>query len=153
MLAKCSAVLASVTLVLALVAPAALSQAKHQTPPSVAGHKTTYVTNDCRHVKARPQKIVFACADFNFYVTNLPWWFWGLNWAAGQGRFHQNDCKPNCAAGTFHQRNGKLLLTEPRLCSGINKWVFTKVRIHYNRPLVGRHGAALTLGCPLPLRS
>ena len=57
----------------------------------------------CEHrARIRPKSIVVACADANFYVGNIRWSQWRTTRAVGVGTAHVNDCKPNCAAGSFH---------------------------------------------------
>jgi hypothetical protein len=57
----------------------------------------------CEHrARARPKSIIVACADANFYVTGIRWSQWRATRAVGGGTAHVNDCKPNCAAGSFH---------------------------------------------------
>ena len=61
------------------------------------------VWTGCAHrPTVRPASIVIACADANFYVDHLHWTAWGSTSAVAKGTAHQNDCKPNCAAGHFH---------------------------------------------------
>lgn len=61
------------------------------------------VLTGCSHKpEVRPAEVVFACADANFYADHLHWSSWGPKTAAAIGQGHQNDCKPNCAAGHFH---------------------------------------------------
>jgi hypothetical protein len=60
------------------------------------------VWTGCAHQpQVRPASIVVACADANFYVDHLRWKAWGARVATAAGTAHQNDCKPNCAAGHF----------------------------------------------------
>lgn len=57
----------------------------------------------CEHKpRIRPKAVVVACADANFYVTGIRWSQWSATRAIGAGKAHVNDCKPNCAAGSFH---------------------------------------------------
>lgn len=61
------------------------------------------VWTGCAHKpQVRPASIVVACADANFYVDHLHWTSWSAKTAVAKGQGHQNDCKPNCAAGHFH---------------------------------------------------
>jgi hypothetical protein len=45
---------------------------------------------------------MIACGDGNSRLTSLHWLSWNQNSAVGQGVNVVNDCKPYCAAGTFH---------------------------------------------------
>ena len=65
------------------------------------------VRTGCAHTpQVRPASIVIACADANFYVDHLRWKTWGARVATATGMAHQNDCKPNCAAGHEFARIG-----------------------------------------------
>ena len=69
----------------------------------VASVVSAVVFLTCSHTAVvRPQSIVFACGDGNFYATSLHWSRWTTTEAVAQGVGHQNDCKPYCAAGHFH---------------------------------------------------
>ncbi|HZT45489.1 MAG TPA: hypothetical protein VFA24_04850 [Gaiellaceae bacterium] len=75
------------------------------------------VLTGCTHQpQVRPAKVVFACADFNFYATNLHWSRWSATEATGTGTGHQNDCRPNCAAGKFVTFRIAVTLTRPVTC-------------------------------------
>src|SRR3569833_453074 len=57
----------------------------------------------CEHTpRARPKSLVVACADANFSIDHIRWSGWTRTRAVGTGTAHENDCKPNCAAGHFH---------------------------------------------------
>ena len=57
----------------------------------------------CEHKsRTRPRALVIACADANFAVDHIRWSSWTATRAVGRGTAHENDCKPNCAAGRFH---------------------------------------------------
>lgn len=43
-----------------------------------------------------------ACGDANFAIDHIRWSSWTRTRAVGTGTAHENDCKPNCAAGHFH---------------------------------------------------
>ena len=117
--------------------------------PATAGRRATYVTDDCARVRMRPESIIFACADGNFYVDHLEWRSWHAWRAAGRGLFHFNDCKPDCANGTFHVRAGRIRLRSRVLCDGIDKYVFDRARIVYDRAWHDtRRFGVRHLGCP-----
>ena len=80
----------------------------------------------------RPRSIIVACADANFYLTGIRWTTWAAAKATGTGTGHQNDCKPNCAAGHFHTYPATLTLTKPRACDGHS--VFTTLAWHFTKP-------------------
>src|SRR5215468_10785970 len=76
----------------ALLAAAVLSHAgaKQPTIPS------------CFLRRVAPEEIVLACGDGNFSLEGLRWRQWGAATATATGVVHENDCKPYCAAGHFH---------------------------------------------------
>jgi hypothetical protein len=49
----------------------------------------------------KPTSIVFACADAGLGADQLAWTSWNNASAAGTGEIYENNCTPNCAAGTF----------------------------------------------------
>jgi hypothetical protein len=58
---------------------------------------------DCfSHPQVRPKEFLIACGDGNSLLTALRWSDWKPNFAAGKGLNVVNDCRPFCAAGTFH---------------------------------------------------
>jgi hypothetical protein len=75
------------------------------------------VFTGCSHVPhVRPQSIVVACADANFYVDGLHWQSWTSTRAVALGTGHANDCKPYCAAGHFHAAKIELTLSRVVTC-------------------------------------
>jgi hypothetical protein len=104
--------------------------------PTEASGSRTYVAK-CTHVAYKPHSILFACGDGGFYVRRLNWRHWSSGWAVASGVFHANDCKPDCAGGTFHRRRGILLLTRRLSCPSTGKVVFRHVTIRYNVPQKG----------------
>jgi hypothetical protein len=50
----------------------------------------------------RPARVLVACGDGNFYITNLRWSVWSQTGAAGLGAGHEDDCAPSCALGHSH---------------------------------------------------
>jgi hypothetical protein len=111
--------------------------------------KRTFTVSDCRHVEIRPVRIMFACADGGYYVNSLEWQRWQLFRAAGRGLFHQNDCLPSCAEGTFHARRGRITLRRRMWCPDANRFVFRHATVVYDRPLLGQAGTSFRLFCPL----
>lgn len=66
----------------------------------------------------RPESIVVACADGNFWLGSLRWKSWTATGASAVGTAHANDCKPFCAAGHFHAYPVIVQLARPKRCSG-----------------------------------
>jgi hypothetical protein len=76
------------------------------------------VTANCKTPKARPWRIVFACADLNYLIDHLRWQTWGGRVALGTGSLQYNDCIPYCAAGHFHREAVTIHLYKRRACAG-----------------------------------
>lgn len=89
----------------------------------------TVFTGCAHHPVVRPASIVFACGDGNFYATSLHWSSWGATSAAAAGVGHQNDCKPDCAAGHFHAYPLDVRLSRPVRCvhgrTEFSRWAWT----------------------------
>ena len=92
---------------------------------------------------------MFACADGGYFVTSLEWTGWHRFRATGRGLFHQNDCRPSCAEGTFHSRRGRITMSRRQWCAGVHRYVFRRARVVYVRPLLGRVRTNFRLSCPL----
>ena len=119
------------------------------TPANEVGRaRKTHVTHNCTGSKYKPRGILFACADGNFYVKRLRWKSWHTYRAKARGVYHFNDCKPDCAGGTFHKRRGRLLLRRRQWCPEVDRHVFKRARVTYNRPWHGRRKFSFKLFCP-----
>ncbi|MER6981673.1 hypothetical protein [Streptomyces carpinensis] len=93
-----AAALLSAGLATASAAPAAQSSAtpEHAKPPRP-------VLVDCFwKPQARPDAFILACGDANSRLASLHWSAWNARSAVARGVNFVNDCKPYCAAGTFH---------------------------------------------------
>ena len=117
-------------------------------PLAGAAKEPTYVSHNCTGEKVEPGKIMFACADGGFYVNDLEWSVWTRDRARARGTYHMNDCKPSCAGGTFHERTGTLILRRPRRCPDIDKLVFRRAKVLYDRPWRGETEERHKLFCP-----
>jgi hypothetical protein len=114
------------------------------------GRRTTYVTFNCLRVRTEPSSIMFACGDGNSYVDHLTWTRWHRWEASGFGLFHQNDCRPNCAEGTFHTVWGRIWLRSRVRCDRPDAYVFEHARVRYDHRFLGRRKTAFRLqACPL----
>ncbi|MEU9450184.1 hypothetical protein [Streptomyces sp. NPDC048277] len=75
------------------------------TPPTAAAARAVQhpVLVDCLwHQRYRPTDFIVACGDGNSVLKSMHWTRWDDNAAVAQGVNWVNDCKPYCAAGTFH---------------------------------------------------
>jgi len=110
----------------------------------------TFVTNDCRRAEIRPRQVMFACADGGFYMTQGEWTSWHRFRAVGSALFHLNDCTPSCAGGTFHTREGTIVLHRRERCPDVRRHhhVFTRASITFHEPLLGHLHERAHLFCP-----
>ncbi|MFH8430858.1 hypothetical protein [Streptomyces sp. NPDC018056] len=99
----------AVTLGAAVVLSAALGtvSAASAAPaaPTAAGHTwhRQPVFVDCLwKPRTRPEAFILACGDGNSRLSSLRWTRWDGRAAVARGVNVVNDCKPYCAAGTFH---------------------------------------------------
>jgi len=120
--------------------------------PVLAGtpHGRTFVTRDCLHAEARPQQIVFTCADGGFYMTQGAWTSWHTFRAVGSAVFHLNDCTPSCAGGTFHTMRGTVVLRRRERCPDVRRHhhVFTRALITFDEQFLGQLHRRAQLPCP-----
>lgn len=72
-------------------------------PPAQGGGRRdrTFVLAECGRLRTTPPLIEFGCTG-GLYLDHLTWFRWHRWRAAGGGLFHMNDCRPNCADGTYH---------------------------------------------------
>jgi hypothetical protein len=110
--------------------------------------RRTFVDNNCHSVAFRPSYILFACGDGGFYATELAWSSWHPFRAAGRGIFHQNDCDPSCAGGTFHRVPGRIVLKRRGRCPGVHHYVFMRAVITFDETLLSRNQVRTDIGCP-----
>ena len=64
-------------------------------------HSRVVVLDCLGKPQVRPTSFVLTCADDNSYLTGLAWSSWNAGSALGTGKWHLNDCVPNCARGHF----------------------------------------------------
>ena len=74
------------------------------TAPAATGAKApTYVLVNCSGKGVtQPSSYVITCADAGIVLEGLHWTTWSSHFASSYGTFSENDCKPNCASGRFH---------------------------------------------------
>ena len=88
----------------ATTAPAAVTAATARTPH--------YVVLDCAGKPAvRPASYIVTCADDGTGLEHLHWSGWTSRQASGSGFFYQNNCTPDCAAGTVIRYPAKVAFT------------------------------------------
>jgi hypothetical protein len=136
----------SARIILVAVLAATLAGAVPQA--AFGGERRTAVTYNCHRVEVRPRWIVFACTDGGFFVRHLVWSRWHPFRAVAMGEFYKNDCDPSCAGGEFHTREGILRLRGRMWCDAVNRYVFERAVVRFERPLLGREGLRFRLFCP-----
>jgi hypothetical protein len=95
----------------ASAAPAAVTAAAARTPH--------YVVLDCAGRPAvRPAAYTLTCADDGTGLEHLHWTGWTSRQASAAGFFYQNDCTPNCAAGTLIRYPVKVAFTGSAAAAG-----------------------------------
>ncbi|MFF8974193.1 hypothetical protein [Streptomyces sp. NPDC014995] len=97
------------------------SAAPATSPPGQRAEGTTArqtavpVLVDCLwHPQTRPADFILACGDGNSRLLSLKWDHWRADSARAKGVNVVNDCKPYCAAGTFHSYAVVVRLDKPR---------------------------------------
>jgi hypothetical protein len=76
----------------------------------------------------------------------MDWGTWHRFRATGHGVFHQNDCDPSCAEGTFHTVRGRLLLKHPVRCR--HHYAFARASITFEERFLGRRRERTRVPCP-----
>jgi hypothetical protein len=71
-------------------------------PPAHAGARQPVLVDCLWQRTVRPGDFILACGDGNSRLTGLHWSQWGPEGATAVGVNMVNDCKPYCAAGSFH---------------------------------------------------
>ncbi len=79
-------------------------------------------SKDCRGHIFRPASITLACGDGNLYVSEVDYFNnrsegYGSAQASASVTIHENDCKPDCAAGKFIVEKGALTLKRIVRCA------------------------------------
>lgn len=119
------------TVILGLAAPAALAASLPKLPDA-SGHLGS------GQFKVKPASILIS-GDGSFYFDGrkkshnraapLSWSSWTATAGHGTGFAWINNCKPNCAAGTFHQYPVKLEVSQPKHEGG--HFIFTQMTVTY----------------------
>jgi hypothetical protein len=78
----------------------------------------------------KPDKVIVACGDGNFFVVNIEWAKWTRKAASGAGTGKLNDCMPNCAQGQFRSHRVKLIASKPVTCSN-GKREFSRIAWYF----------------------
>jgi hypothetical protein len=77
-----------------------------------------YAIGNCKSSEVRPSKIIFTCADGNYYATGIRYRSYGGAVAVAQATLHRNTCEPNCAQGHFVSTRATVRLFAIKRCAG-----------------------------------
>ncbi|WEO93700.1 hypothetical protein A6P39_006565 [Streptomyces sp. FXJ1.172] len=90
------------TLLTAAMTTASASPPTAATAPVKATAAQPVLVDCFFHRNVRPSYFILACGDGNSRLSGIRWSQWGPDGAQAVGVNMVNDCKPYCAAGTFH---------------------------------------------------
>ncbi|WP_217238566.1 hypothetical protein [Streptomyces sp. AC555_RSS877] len=125
-----AAALCAATAFVAAMGPASASPAA---APASSGRaavqqvRPTVLVDCLSKPQVRPVDFMLACGDGNSRLASLRWARWDAASAEAKGVNRVNDCKPYCAAGTFHSYRVVVRLDEPR------SWKKDPQQKHYTR--------------------
>ncbi|MFJ3306520.1 hypothetical protein ACIPSA_26030 [Streptomyces sp. NPDC086549] len=86
----------------AMTTASAVPAASSQASPSVTRQSDPVLVNCFMQPDVHPKDFILACGDGNSRLVEMHWSDWGPSSATAVGVNVVNDCKPYCAAGTFH---------------------------------------------------
>jgi hypothetical protein len=86
-----------------------------------------FAIGNCTKAEVRPTKIVFSCADGNFYATSVRYRSYGGAVAVAQATSHKNTCEPYCASGRFVTAKATVRLSAIKRCGG--RFFYTKATV------------------------
>ncbi|MFD3617915.1 hypothetical protein ACFWWT_22275 [Streptomyces sp. NPDC058676] len=112
-----AAALCAATAFLAAMGPASAAPAAAPTSPGRAGAqqaRPTVLVDCLSKPQVRPADFILACGDGNSRLASLRWARWDAASAQAKGINWVNDCKPYCAAGTFHSYRVVVRLDHPQ---------------------------------------
>jgi hypothetical protein len=120
-------------------------------PSATAAQGRVLLLYNCERGRYKPRRVIITCADANFRARGITWSRWTTTAARGKGTALVNDCKPNCANGTFKSYPVRLRAFRPRETGGcVPHSLFTRLgwRFPKGKPAgFDREGTA-RLVCP-----
>jgi len=140
---RVSFLLASVALAVSMAViaiPASGSVRSTRLLPAFAG---------CGAPAVRPNSIVLACADGGQSLFQLHWSQWAADEAHATGKWWQNLCTPDCAAGHGVVAQVDVRLYRPRICYD-GKLEFTRLTLRPvgKKPAVDAKVSVITVTSP-----
>ncbi|MEP7025503.1 MAG: hypothetical protein ABJB47_17235 [Actinomycetota bacterium] len=80
--------------------------------------------------QVRAPEVIVDCLFGNVFVRTPSWKYWtAISARTATATLWANNCKPNCAAGTFRKYPATLVLYRPRTAAGTR--YFTRMRLEY----------------------
>lgn len=120
---------------LALVCAATAITAALLLPAIGTAGDPAYAPKDCTKPKIEPGRIIVTCGDGNFYVKIREWKHFNGHSAGAKAVAHVNNCRPDCASGTFKAYGAHIKLddTERIRCGNGKRKVnmFTEITIRF----------------------
>lgn len=75
-----------------------------------------YIADGCDQASellAKPKSMTLS-VDGTLYIKAITWHGWGAVTTTGTGTAYADNCKPNCAQGTFSPHPGTIVLSDPK---------------------------------------
>jgi hypothetical protein len=124
-LTRSAAIALSVTALAAIGAPLAAHAATAHAAESHAAEShaqpaavTSLAVYNCGNKPVvKPKTFVFTC-DSSGYLTKLTWTSWNALTATAAGVLYTENCKPNCASGTWSHQNVDVVLWRSEAVKG-----------------------------------
>jgi hypothetical protein len=120
-------------------------------PSAGAAQGPVLLLYNCERGRFKPRRVIVTCADANFRVRGISWSSWTRDEATGRGTALVNDCKPNCANGTFRSFPVRLRAFRPRDTGGcVPHSLFTRLawRFPQRKPAGFDRTGTAKLVCP-----
>jgi hypothetical protein len=116
-----------------------LAMAYAQSATACSGHCHRIRINAGTHQAVKPHRLLSLSGDGAFYMTKIRHWrHWNHRRARAHGKVHLNDCKPDCADGTFSTYRGRVRVSRPLNCGGGHK-SYSKVRVRFHGRTIKEH--------------
>ena len=72
------------------------------------------IAGTCGGLRKHEPSVMYLSGDGSLWAKDIAWSGWGTARATGHGLAQVNDCKPNCAEGTFTSHPITITLTRPK---------------------------------------
>jgi hypothetical protein len=95
----------------------------------VSAKDRVYFPSKCYNANQKPKRVVVSCADANFQLKSLRWHGWNKKKAKAQGKALVNDCRPDCARGTFHTIPARARVSKPYFCREERRYLYRRLKV------------------------